>query len=231
MSALMDLLNVLWEPGAVFERVREKPRIWEPLVAILVLQVVLTAVLLSFARPVMEAAIQQAMQARGGAAGAMPGSAGVFLGIGVVVQGIIFGVILVFGAGVLWVLTSIIAGEAKFGTLLSVTAYTSILFVLQLAVSIIVLMARGRDSLTSPQDLQVALGLDILVPGAKGFVGGLLKGINPFAIVGSVLTGIGVSVTHRVSRGMGYSIAFAAFVVMLLVASAFAGACSGRMGG
>ena len=41
MSELMDLLKVLWEPGAVFERVREKPAFWWPFLGLCIVQIVI----------------------------------------------------------------------------------------------------------------------------------------------------------------------------------------------
>mgnify|MGYP001298682575 FL=1 len=49
----------------------------------------------------------------------------------------------------------------------------------------------------------------------------MLKAVNPFSIWGLVLTAIGVSTTQRVSKGTGYTIATASFVIGLLIAGAF----------
>jgi len=215
MGAVLDLVRVLFEPTAVFERVREKPRFLAPYAALAVLQVVIAMVMIPYTRPVMEAAMAQAMQARG-ATGAPP-NAGAFAYIGVVAQPIILILLLLIGTAVVWVMASLFGGEGKFGTLLSVVTYSSITFGVQLLVTLLVLVVRGAENIQSPADLQPALGLDLLAPETKGFVGGLLKGVNPFSIVGYWLTGIGVSVTHRLPRSTGYAIAAAAFVVMVIV--------------
>ena len=68
--------------------------------------------------------------------------------------------------------------------------------------------------------MQPAVGLDLLAPGTKGFVGALLAGINPFSLWGLVLSAIGVSTTQRVSKASAYAAAIPAFVVVLLIASA-----------
>jgi hypothetical protein len=162
--------------------------------------------------------MSQAMQARG--ASGPPPNAGMFAYIGVVVQPIVLILLLLVGTLVVWVMTSVVGGEARFATLLSVVTYSSVMFIAQLVVTFLVLMVRGTENIASPADLQPALGLDLLAPETKGFVGGLLKGINPFSIVGYWLTGIGVSVTHRLSRGTGYTIAAVSFAVMLVVGAA-----------
>jgi hypothetical protein len=220
MNAVLDLFRVLYEPTVVFERLRDKPRWLEPLLAIAVLYLIIFFLMQPFTKVVTEAAMQAAMQQRGMAPDQMPKMSGVFVAVGAVIAVLVLVIILVIGAVVLWVNTSIFAGEAKFGTLFSVTAYTSIMFVLQQAVVLVILMVRGVENVTSPDDLQPALGLDLLLPGAKGFLGGLLKGINPFSVIGYYLCGIGVSVTHKTSKGTGLTIAFTTYAVMLILGAA-----------
>src|SRR2546425_7865775 len=66
-------------------------------------------------------------------------------------------------------LTSVFAGDAKFATLLSVTTYAGITFVLLSVAGLATLMLKGVQGITSPADLQPALGLDLLVPEAGRF--------------------------------------------------------------
>jgi hypothetical protein len=222
-SALADVFKVLFEPAAVFERVRARPRFFIPFLVICVLQIVLYFVNL----PYIKAAVQAQAAARP-AGGPDPSK---FVWIGAVFIPIGIGIALLIGGLLLWVLVSLFGGEGKFGTLLSVSAYASIPSVILLAiVGAVVLHMKGVGDITSQQDLQPALGLDLLVPGATGFVGAVLKAINPFSIWALVLTAIGVTTTHRLSKGTGYAIATIAFVVGLLIAGAFAGLAGGRAG-
>jgi len=222
-SALADVFKVLFEPVAVFERVRARPRFFIPFLVICVLQIVLYLVNL----PYIKAAVQAQAAARP-AGGPDPSK---FVWIGAVFIPIGIGIALLIGGLLLWVLVSLFGGEGKFGTLLSVSAYASIPSVILLAiVGAVVLHMKGVGDITSQQDLQPALGLDLLVPGATGFVGAVLKAINPFSIWGLVLTAIGVTTTHRLSKGTGYAIATIAFVVGLLIAGAFTGLAGGRAG-
>lgn len=220
MQAVLDLVRVLFEPTAVFERVREKPRFLAPYAALAVLGMVIAVLMLPYTRPVMEAAMAQAMQARG--ATGTPPNAGLFAYIGVITQPIILLFLLLIATAVVWVMTSVFGGEGKFGTLLSVVTYSGVTFALQLVVTYLVLAVRGAESIQSPADLQPALGLDLLAPETKGFIGGLLKGVNPFSIAGYWLTAIGVSVTHKLPRSTGYAIAAAAFTVMLVIGASLA---------
>jgi hypothetical protein len=60
---------------------------------------------------------------------------------------------------------------------------------------------------------------NLLASGTKGFVGGLLAGINPFTIWTFVLTALGVSTTQRMAKGNAYAVAAGSFIVVWLIAS------------
>ena len=214
VSAILDLVKVLYEPGAVFQRVAEKPKFLMPFIGISVLQIIIGIVNMPFLKAAMQAQMAQAP------AGAPDTSK--FAVFGLIAVPIVIAIALVIGALLLWVLVSLVGGEGKFGTLLSVATYASVPSVILLSiVGAIVLNIQGPGGLTSPQDMQPAVGLDLLMPGAKGFMGAVLKGINPFSIWGLVLTAIGVSTTHRLSSGSGYLVATLSFVIGLLIAGAF----------
>jgi len=213
----LDVVNVLFEPGAVFERVRTRPSFLAPYVAIMAVQVILFVVNL----PYLKVAIQAQMATQ--AAGRPAPSTGILVAFGLGFLVIILTIIFMIMGFLLWVLVSMFGGEGKFATLLSVAVYGAVPSAILLSiVGTIVLHMQGTGALTSPQDMQPALGLDLLVPDAKGFMGAILKGINPFSIWAVVVTGIGISTTHRLSKGTGYTVAAIAFLIALLIGGAFA---------
>ena len=210
-SSLLDVVKVLYEPTAVFERAREKPSILVPYLVICVVQIAIYFVNLPFLRASM--AVQMASRPAGGP------DPSKFLWLGAVFIPVGFAIGLLIGGGLLWVLVSVFGGEARFSRLLSVAAYSAIPSVVLLtSVGALVLHMQGVGQISSPQDLQPALGLDLLAPAAKGFVGAVLKAINPFGIWGLVLTAIGVSTTHRLSKSTGYLVATASFVIGVIIA-------------
>jgi hypothetical protein len=222
-SAVLDVLRVLFEPSAVFERVREKPSFLLPFLAICAVQVVRYFVNLPFLKAGMAA--QMASRPAGGPD---PSS---FLWIGALFIPVGIAIALVLGGFILWVLVSLFGGEAKFGTLLSVATFAAVPSVILLSiVGTVVLHMQGVGQIASPQDMQPALGLDLLAPGAKGFVGAALKAVNPFGIWGLVLMAIGVSTTHRLAKGTGYAIGTIAFLIGVAIAGMFAGLFGGRAG-
>lgn len=218
MGALVDLVKVLFEPGAVFERVREKPRFLVPFLGLTVVQLVIGFINL----PYLQAGMRASMAGREMPAGAPDPSS--FAIIGVAVVPVVLVLLFLLSGLVLWVLVSIFGGEGKFKTLLSVSVYASVPAVVLLSIiGSVVLRMKGVETMTSPADMQPALGLDLLAPGAKGFAGGLLKAINPFSIWGLVLTAIGVSVTHKLPQSTGYMIGTTSFVIGAVIGALLAG--------
>jgi len=200
--------------------VRAQPNFFAPFLAIIAVQCVLFFVNL----PYLKVAIAAQMAAQAGAQSRpMPGDAllAIFGLLGLV---IVLGIIFVITGLILWMLASVLGGgEAKFTTMLSVAAYSAVPSAILLSIiGTLVLHLQGSSGLTSPQDMQPALGLDLLSPGAKGFVGAILKAINPFSLWGLVLTAIGVSTTQRMSKGSGYMVAVITFVIGLLIAGGLA---------
>jgi hypothetical protein len=201
----------------VFERVREKPTFLAPFVAL-----ALAAVLIGILQlPYSKAAMVAQLSPRPNMTPQQIETALRFASVGVVVTPFVYALILVINAFLLWVVVSLVGGEARFMTLLSVTTYASIAYVLLSAVGLIVLMMRGTSAIASPLDLQPALGLDLLVPDAKGFALALLRGINPFSLYGSFLTATGIVVTHRTSKGAAYTAAAIQLLVALCIAGLF----------
>ena len=216
-TALVDTFKVLSEPTAVFERVRERPRFLVPFLVVVAVQLALFIINLPF----YKAATAAQMAARPVPAGGPDPMQ--FLWIGAAFIPVVFAIIYLINGFVLWVLTSLTGGEGKFKTLLSVGLYGSIPAVILMSiVGAIILRLQGVGEITSQQDLQPSLGLDLLIP-SSGFVGAVLKGINPFGIWALVLTAIGVSTTHRLPQRSGYIVATVSFVITLLIAGMFAG--------
>lgn len=214
-SAALDVFKVLFEPTAVFERVRERPKFLVPYLVLVAINLALFFVNL----PILRVALQaEAAQAPAGAPDMSRFAPWFSLGVPIIIA-----LILLISALVLWMLVSIVGGEGKFKTLLSTATYASApSFVVLAIVGAIVLQLQGTAQITSTQDMQPALGLDLLAPNVKGFVGAVLKGLNPFSMWGLVLMATGVSTTHRLSKGNGYVVATVAFLLGLLIGAVFA---------
>ena len=218
MGAVLDFFRLLYEPTAVFERVREKPRFLEPTLVLIVIGLLIAITLRPFYEAAFEAARshltpQQLERAPRAATQAT---------IGLVFVPVYTIFTLLVGALFLWVSVSVLGGEAKYRTLLSVLAYSFVTFLLYSLISATVLFLRGPSSVASMADLRPALGLDLAYSGESAFLSAFLNSINPFSILGIWLTGLGIAVTHRTTRGTGYAAATISFLVGSLILSGLA---------
>lgn len=217
MGPVLDLVRVLFDPTGVFGRVREKPRFLAPAVSVMILSVIIGFLSLPYIEAAIGPMLAQAATAQGRAA---PDPRNVAVGQ-IIGSAVFVPIFVAIAAGILWVALSIFGEEAKYRLLASVAAYTSITYILQLLAGFAVLSIRGVESVSSPLDLQPAFGLDLLAPGATGYLGALLRGVNVFSVWGCVLNAIGIATTHGTSRSTGYGAAGGAFVVTVLLVSLF----------
>ncbi len=220
MGAVMDLFRVLFEPTAVFERVRERPRFLMPAIGLSIIVIIITYFMTPFTQAAMATRMAQMAQQNPDAAA----QAAKFqsFGIAFVPIGVFIG--LLIGGGLLWLLVMLLAGgDAKFKTLLNVAAYTALPSILLQVAALLVLKMKGVEAVASMEDLRPPLGLNLLVPNTSGFTGAILAGINPFTIWGMVLTAIGIQVTHKTSKGGAYTVAIVAMVFGVLIGALFAG--------
>lgn len=220
MDAVWDLVRVLFEPTAVFERVRERPRFLLPAIGLSVIVIVITYFMQPFNQAAMASRMAQIAQQNPQAAA----QAAKFQSLGFVFAPIGVFIALLIAAVIYWLLVMLVAGgDAKFKTLLSVAAYTALPAILLQAAALAVLKMKGVEAVSSMEDLRPPLGLNLLAPNATGFTGGVLAGINPFAIWGMVLTAIGIQVTHKTSKGGAYTVAIIAMLLGVLIGAFFAG--------
>lgn len=218
MGAFSDVFRVLYEPGAVFGRVAEKPKFLAPFIVIAILATVIGYLMTPYQMAAGAAKLAEIAQTNPAAAE----SAKKFSSFGFVFAPIGYGIFLVILATVLWVLVSVFGGEGKWGAVLSVATYVSITGILLQLVTFIVLSMKGVDQVTSPADLQPPLGLNLLVPNTKGFLGGFLAGINPFTIWGAFLYATGIQITHKTSKNAAWGAAITMTLITILLFAALA---------
>jgi len=227
MGAVLDLVKVLYDPGAVFTRVGERPRFLAPFVGLAVVQMILAYLALPYAQAAMHAMLAQAPTPQG--ANAPDPAKFAILGVIFAPIGLLIG--LLISTVLLWVLVSLVGGEAKFGTLLSIVTYAGATSILLGIAGVAVLMLKGVGAVTSPADLQPALGLDLLVPDAGRFLTAFLKAVNPFTIWGVILTAIGIQTALKTPKRAAYTAAIIAFLIGSLVAASFSLLGPGAGGG
>src|SRR5437879_13608498 len=110
MGAIFDLVKVLFEPTAVFERVREKPRFLAPFLTLAVVTVAITALQLPYTKAALAA--QFALTPNMTPEQAQTGMK--FAAIGIVVAPIGYGLLLLVNALSLTVSDWVLGGGGEF---------------------------------------------------------------------------------------------------------------------
>jgi len=214
---MLDVFNVLHDPVAVFNRIKERPRILAPWMVLSVAFVVITILTQPYQQAAMDAfkatlTPEQAAKMGGGGAG------GGVVGLVLTPVGVL--AVLAIGAGVLWLAVTMTGAPARYKTLLSVLAYSCVTYILFAVVGIVVLTIRGKQAIAGFADLRAPLGLDLLVPNAGLYLGTVLNGINPFSVWGVWLAGTGISITHGTSRNTAIAVTAGGFLLCLLIMAA-----------
>jgi hypothetical protein len=218
-NALLDLVNVLYDPGAVFGRVKAKPRFLVPFLGLAVAMLIIAFTMKPFiAAGIQAGAAEAASRLTPEQAARMP-SAATQATFFVAFAPIIVLLSLLIGAGLMWVTVSMTGSEAKFSRLLSVLTYSYMTYVVFSIVTSVVLNVRGAESIASMADVRAQLGLDLLAPNAGKFLSAFLGGINPFSVWGVWMAGTGIAATAGGSKNSGYVAAGIAYVVGLLLLS------------
>ena len=214
LNDMLDVFNVIHDPDGVFKRVSDRARIVAPWIVLSVAVIIITIL----TRPYQQAAFDAFKSTLTPEQAAKMGNRGAGGGpLGLIFTPVVVLVMLAAGAGVLWIAVSITGTQARYKTLFSVLAYSTITYVLFALVGVMVLTVRGKAGITGFEDVRPPLGLDLLVPSAGLYLGGVLNGINPFSVWGVWLAGTGVSVTHRMSRGAAIGATAVAYLICLLI--------------
>ncbi|HEV2670779.1 MAG TPA: YIP1 family protein [Gemmatimonadales bacterium] len=214
LSDMLDVFNVIHDPDAVFKRVSDRARIVAPWIVLSVAVIIISILM----RPYQQAAFEAFKSTLSAEQAAKMGNRGAGGGpLGLIFTPVVVLGMFAAGAGVLWIAVSITGTQARYKTLFSVLAYSSITYVLFAVVGIAVLMVRGKAGITGFEDVRPPLGLDLVAPNAGLYLGGVLNGINPFSVWGVWLAGTGVAITHRISRSAAIGATAVAYVICLLI--------------
>ena len=219
VTDISRMARVLFSPGAVFTELRERPSPWIPL---LLVSVVIAAVGI-MTGPFTAKAMRLGMEASGQPVPSWVDRMPMFQAIG---SPIVVLVLSAVTAGVLWVAVMALGEEAPYKKLYTIVVYSWTVAIIQYALTYVVLTMRGLDAIRTPQDAQVSLGLDNLVPADAalgGFTRALLMGISPLSIWGLVIVAVGLMVLVGTPKGKAWTAATIQFLCGLLIGAALAG--------
>lgn len=227
VTDLTRLGRVLFSPAAVFEELREAPTFWMPWLVVSILY----AAIQFFQRP-FQARVREIMMEQAGRP-APPASAASGI-IGMALTPVTVLVLCVIAGAILYGLMAAVGGDTTYKKMLTVVIFAWPLTLLQQALTAVVLSMRGVASISSPMDMFVSFGADLLLP-AEASVGNFIRfflaGIGPLQIWAVAITAVGLMVLGKVGKTQAWIAATVSYVIGLGVGAGVATFGMKMMGG
>ncbi|CRK80744.1 Yip1 family protein [Neobacillus massiliamazoniensis] len=205
-----SLLGMFTSPGVQFERIRQKPKLWVPLLIVSILYII--GMLLMARMLDASTLIDQ---------GVPKDQIDLVLTITkvtVVIAGLLSPIIsAIVGSAILLAISKFVNSSVTFKQLLSMNVYIMIIGAVGLVLNMAIRNAIGGDPYVNVTSLA----------GLFNQGKGVLSSLDVFGIWGMVLTAIGLQKTAQFSKGAAWTVAILFFIVMLgfgLIATLFQGA-------
>ncbi len=218
------LINLFFAPKKVFEVLKEKPEWVTPLIIVLVVLAIATALTLIFTKDLVLVKQEEIMRERGMTDEQIDRARRFMTGPGPCIFGtmsavIVFVVIFLIFAALINLLIPLFDGTASFKHVFSVICYSSLVKVPASILRLILVVITG-----SPY---ISTSLSLLVPGMakEAFSYRVLSGFDFFMVWEMVLVSLGISITTQTKKEKAYLIVFLIWII-----SIFVGASLGLVG-
>lgn len=205
-----SLLGIILEPGKQFDRIRERPVIMVPLLVVLLLMGLASVATVEPMLQLPEMQTQMEMIGED----LFRYSLYLMTPVSTILMVLIS---ILFTAFCHWLLTLLFQGSARFRQIFSLNAHLGVFGILAIAVYAVFLWVVGVSESTAAYPTS----LGALIP-ASGFGGGVLAGIEVFAIWQLIVRAWGLSAISRISSGKAWVTALVPFVIVLLVTAGIA---------
>ncbi len=106
-----------------------------------------------------------------------------------------------------WLLAAAFKGQLRFGQAFSLLLHLRVITTLQALASTLILHLRGADSLKTPTDLVVAMGLNRFLTSENPFLDAIYASVNPFNIWFLALLALGASAIGGLPRRQSFLLA------------------------
>jgi hypothetical protein len=221
LTDVMRLVRVLYEPSKVFEEQREKPTWFVPWLVIAIVAMAIGFFQLPYTARTVELMIQAYPNAPQLTAEQLRSRAM----FGIFVTPVVFLIFAFIGAGILFLIVSIMGSSGRYRGMLSATVFSQVMLPITLLLQALILRMRGSpaDAITAVADAQPALGLNVLMPSDSHFTQAILAGIGPLPIWALIIMAIGIMRLEKAKKNAAWTAAIGSYVLMLLISAALAG--------
>lgn len=212
------LARVPFSPGAVFEELKQKPSFLMPWLVLSVPFAVLTLLSGPFQARVMRQAAEQAGRPLPPFLDWLPYISAAMSPVTVLMMAAL-------AALVLWVVMMATGEDVPYEKVLTVAIFSWSVGLIQQALTLAVLYMRGLEAIQGPLDVQVSLGLDLLLPAESGvspLVRAMLAGIGPLQVWAMTIVAVGLMVLAGASKGRAWAAAAIQLLIGVLITAGFA---------
>ena len=190
MSIFRNFTAIFVSPNKVFDQIREaQVGWWQPWLIVSVIMVIATVLML----PIQSAMIESNPELM---AGGNADNAESMMKIAQIVQVVMSPVIVLVAAlivtAISYVMVTLMSKEATFKKYFTLILFADVVASVGFIATILILRARGIDTISSPEDMKAGLSLRMLAPDAGPVVSGILGSVEFFAIWGFALIAAGL---------------------------------------
>jgi len=189
---MINLINIIIEPGKAFKHIKEKDDWWIPFLGL----TIVTLIFLWVSSPALTRIMTQKMVEMGGG-GEIP-KAAKYIQYVVAPIATLLGFLLV--SLILWILGNVFGADWDYIKALDLYAYASVVQIIRSLLTIAILLVRGIPNIITARDMDVATGLNLIFSPENPKLYALFSGIEVFSIWQFALIAYGVSEITGISK-------------------------------
>lgn len=213
---MKNIINIFFNPAAVFSSLKERPEWFKPLVVVLIILCLLSVLTVSTTADLITAQQIDAMKERGMTdeqiEQAIQFTSGPFIYVWTVIGTIIsIAVILLIFALLLNIFIPVAGGIGSYRIVFSVVSYSALIKIPAHLMRWILIMLK--------HSLQVSTSLALFFPNLneKSFAYKLLSSFDFFVIWEMILVAIGISITNNLKRENSYILVFTIWIASIFL--------------
>lgn len=204
---MASLVNIIIEPGKVFNHIKEKNDWWIPFILVVVVALIATFI----TAPAINRITAQ-MIAESGFDREIPAVFGIIRFIAIPVSILILWFII---SVIFWMLANSFGGNWDFIKALDLFAYASVVGVIKSIITVTVLLIRGLENIVTLRDIGIATGLTLFFQPENPRLYAFVSGIDIFEIWIYTLVAFGISEIAGISKKKAAISSILTFIVAL----------------
>jgi hypothetical protein len=219
-SPVSGLYEIFWAPGALMERLRERPHWIAALATVAILAALMAFLMQPYSARAALSMIPDNLPAEQRAAAIERTQSGGLLGLAVAPAMLLLKTLLT--ASILLGLATMLAGGGRFAPYFAACMHANLIQMVGGLVNFWILHLRGVDAVTTMMDLQWAIGLNLLVPTESPVIHTLLSSVSLFELWYVAVLVLAVEKISRCGRGQAVAAALTYWVLAVGVTAGLA---------